>query len=317
MTIEFIAANCPNCGGELRVPNNQDKVLCMYCGYDVLIHDSTKLTAEVTIKVDIEKTLRQAKIAEEAKNYDDGYKYFSKVVESDPDNIEAWLGRSRCTAWKPGNNDHKLLEAISYAKTAQRINLPDKKQLEKTINSLLAATSNYIDTFNKYLVSEFPTVDDGTANGRRFEQKYFPILYKTLSYCWANVPTEATADKIVHLFKKLDEIKAYHDISYKNLRVKINEKYPGKIRERDSKMCFIATATLGNPNHPYIITLKKYRDDVLSSTQIGQVFVRRYYQYSPKYAQMIESSRLLRLMSLVLIVKPAYLLAKSALSNRR
>jgi len=316
MTVEFIAAVCPNCGGELRVPDNQEKVICDYCGAEVIIHDSTKLKAEVIFKVDIEKTLRFAKIAEEAKNYEDGYKYYSKVIESDTNNIDAWFGRARCTAWKPGYNDQKLIEAIAYSKTAQKIGVPTNKVLERTIDSLLAATTNYIDTFYNLLHSEFPIYDDGTSNGRRFEQTYFQILYKTLSYCWSTVPTESTADNIVLILEKLNGIKAYHYISYAKLIDKLNLKYPGEIKKSDSKVCFIATATLGNPNHPYIITLRKYRDDILSSTQIGQEFVRRYYLYSPKYAKMIESSRVLKFLSLLLIVKPAYLLAKVAISNK-
>ena len=38
MTIEFVPAICPKCGGELRVPKNLETLKCMYCGTDIIMH---------------------------------------------------------------------------------------------------------------------------------------------------------------------------------------------------------------------------------------------------------------------------------------
>lgn len=36
--VKLIAALCPRCGGELRLPNDMRKAHCMYCGAQVIIH---------------------------------------------------------------------------------------------------------------------------------------------------------------------------------------------------------------------------------------------------------------------------------------
>jgi hypothetical protein len=36
-SLQFIAASCPSCGGDLRVPQDREQVICGYCGKTVLI----------------------------------------------------------------------------------------------------------------------------------------------------------------------------------------------------------------------------------------------------------------------------------------
>ena len=90
-SIEFIPANCPNCGGELRVPNNRDVVKCMYCGHDVIIYDPNTIT--IKRKVDIDKLLAVANMALDANNFPEAYSYFTQILEEDPENHLALLGK--------------------------------------------------------------------------------------------------------------------------------------------------------------------------------------------------------------------------------
>lgn len=62
-SIQFIPANCPNCGGELRVPADKSSVKCMYCGHEVLIHDPTKIDINLRMKIDITKPLKLAQVS--------------------------------------------------------------------------------------------------------------------------------------------------------------------------------------------------------------------------------------------------------------
>lgn len=45
--------------------------------------------------------------------------------------------------------------------------------------------------------------------------------------------------------------------------------------------CYIATMAYGNYNHPKVLVLRKYRDDVLLKTALGKLFVKVYYTVSP------------------------------------
>ena len=58
--------------------------------------------------------------------------------------------------------------------------------------------------------------------------------------------------------------------------------------------CFIATAAYGSPLAPQVETFRKFRDAVLMPSDWGKKFVRFYYKHSPRYAEIIEESPVLR-----------------------
>ena len=74
--------------------------------------------------------------------------------------------------------------------------------------------------------------------------------------------------------------------------------------------CFIATATMGNYNHPVVVDLRKFRDGWLSKQAWGRSFIEWYYEHSPKAAKVIEKSSLLRRISYFTIVKPLQIITK-------
>jgi uncharacterized delta-60 repeat protein len=59
--------------------------------------------------------------------------------------------------------------------------------------------------------------------------------------------------------------------------------------------CFIATAAYGSPLHPYVKTLRDFRDKYLVSSKLGREFVGLYYKYSPFAADLIARHRILRI----------------------
>lgn len=65
-----------------------------------------------------------------------------------------------------------------------------------------------------------------------------------------------------------------------------------------------ATATMGSAHHPIVISLREWRDSYLIKSQGGRVFVRVYYRGGVYPARLIRKSRLLRTLSLNLIVRP-------------
>ncbi|MCM8810012.1 MAG: transporter, partial [Candidatus Omnitrophica bacterium] len=77
--------------------------------------------------------------------------------------------------------------------------------------------------------------------------------------------------------------------------------------------CFIATACFGDYNHPIVKILREFRDKFLLRNKIGRIFVRWYYTHSPKYAEIISKSPILKgivRVSLIPFVIFAYLCIK-------
>lgn len=102
----FKAAVCPSCGGELQVPDNRDSVKCMYCGTDIIVREAIQAVSGVNIQ----NFLQLAATATGAKNYKEAYDYYSKVLEVDINNSEAWFGRATAAAWQATVADPRFSE---------------------------------------------------------------------------------------------------------------------------------------------------------------------------------------------------------------
>jgi hypothetical protein len=80
--------------------------------------------------------------------------------------------------------------------------------------------------------------------------------------------------------------------------------------------CFIATATMGDYNHPTVLQLRFFRDAYLLQRKWGQIFTRLYYKWGPYLANIIKKSDMLKKLSYFSIVRPLAFIA-SKLNNRK
>jgi hypothetical protein len=113
-SVTFFAANCPKCGGELRLPVNRASVKCMYCSQEILIHGENNISLPSNINV--KDLLSLAQSAEESQNFEAGYRYYSQFLEKEPSNASAWLGKGRCAGWLSSAETERISEAIHCLK---------------------------------------------------------------------------------------------------------------------------------------------------------------------------------------------------------
>ena len=97
-----------------------------------------------------------------------------------------------------------------------------------------------------------------------------------------------------------DIIDGIHNLSMDNL----------KKSNSSSTSCFIATATMGDYNHPIVLELRNFRDNWLSKRNWGIKFINWYYKNSPKAARVIEKNHYLKKISFQLLIKPLHFLVK-------
>lgn len=75
-------------------------------------------------------------------------------------------------------------------------------------------------------------------------------------------------------------------------------------KNQPKKACFVATATMGNYNHPIVIELQHFRDHYLINKSWGIKFIDWYYKNGPVIANHISKSIVLKKISLWFLIKP-------------
>ena len=62
------------------------------------------------------------------------------------------------------------------------------------------------------------------------------------------------------------------------------------IESKSGATCFVASTAFGDPNHPDVVYLRRFRDEWLSKRHLGRIFISFYWKLGPKLARMIEPS---------------------------
>ena len=96
------SAKCPNCSGELSLPDDKDVIYCMYCGSSIIVREAIK----VIHSEDPSKISNFIKLADDALssyNFDESITYFNKALELDLRNSYAWLGKAKSLSIKAEN----------------------------------------------------------------------------------------------------------------------------------------------------------------------------------------------------------------------
>jgi len=74
--------------------------------------------------------------------------------------------------------------------------------------------------------------------------------------------------------------------------------------------CFIATAVYGSAFAEEVVILRNFRDEILSSSKVGCIFIKLYYRISPPIANFIAEYDYLKTIIRKVIVAPTIMLAR-------
>lgn len=107
----------------------------------------------------------------------------------------------------------------------------------------------------------------------------------------------------------------YDDHTYDDFIVSVASpeiiKLATKYSQAKSAGCFIATAAMGDYDHPVVMDLRQFRDNWLLKRNWGVNFTNWYYTHGPKAANFIEKSTLMKKITFYTIVKPLQVLTKN------
>ena len=70
-----------------------------------------------------------------------------------------------------------------------------------------------------------------------------------------------------------------------------------KLCDVQTARCFIANSAFGNRNHPTVLTLCLFRDQILKSSPLGRKWIAIYYKRSPRISRHLDSRPLIKRMA--------------------
>jgi hypothetical protein len=74
-----------------------------------------------------------------------------------------------------------------------------------------------------------------------------------------------------------------------------------RIESKSGATCFVASVAYGDPNHPDVMFLRSFRDNVLLNTKRGMSFVGWYWKCGPRLASVINKIPFGKVLSKILI----------------
>ncbi|WP_449448086.1 tetratricopeptide repeat protein [Thermomonas brevis] len=319
----LIAAICPQCGGNLQVPDDRDVVACMYCRTDVIVRQAIHL-----IPGNTKNLLELAEAARNAGNTEEAISYYNRVLENDPKNSKAWFGKGVAAGWSSTLANFRFQEMIAAFETSiKNTDGPEKPSLlveiANEINQIATACAqisrqhliqfiSLIEAWDNF-ISQSRQIVFALETAHRYDPNNKNIIENIIQICKTNANPSSIEGKLSYSSNKYDgEVK------------ELMAKYVQEMRRIDpsytpprSNGCFVVTATLGDENHPSVNTLRQFREEILSGTPNGEKFIHWYYENGPKFAKIVEGSKFLRRFSYFFIVTPAVFFAKPLLHIRR
>jgi DNA-directed RNA polymerase subunit RPC12/RpoP len=165
--MSFVAAKCPQCGGDLQLDPEKETGFCMHCGSKIIVQEAIRI-----VRVDnshmVDTWMKMGKSALEARNFNEAYGYFTKVVEILPENYLAILFKSQA-AGLLSTFEQPRLDEFMYGINASNVLIDDAKLTPQEViegkNLFVQAVIDVYDAFTMVVMkkikdSKFDWLDD-------------------------------------------------------------------------------------------------------------------------------------------------------------
>lgn len=331
----FRAVTCAECGKNIQIPDDIDNPQCPYCNAPV----ESQLGRHGNGGPDVVNLLGLARTAAAAENLAEAQKYYTQVLEINPQISEAWIGKGKSAGWQSSLADIRVKEMVVAFKNAIATCPESEKAaiIEQCVEDINHLVVTFYGMAHKHML-EFVSVP---GTWEKYLGQIVPLIETLEEISVWGSPNRTVLENIIHLCKDNVEGVAYKD-KFDNNMPKVwhlSPEYEQVLREKISNTakkiqtldstytpptvevkkpdnCFIVTATMGDPSHPTVSLLREFRDQWLLQRDLGKSFVSWYYRHGPRMAATIKDKRLLRTASFIFIVMPSFFIAKYLLSKK-
>jgi predicted RNA-binding Zn-ribbon protein involved in translation (DUF1610 family) len=213
--MDLKAARCPSCGGDLDIPEGVDFVECPYCGIDVKVRELT------SHELDSKTLLELAGHAYNSANYKSALEYYDFIIDKEPANSFALLGKIKSTIQKDWSEGQKKTSGVKEFVT-ECLSKVDKDRKQKYLDNIVDLVCIiYDDEIKKYkddleLIAKQHEFKDQLLylleTGYELNPANEKIITKLLDYCLVMKRVNITAvgsimkeEKLQALFKKYSD----------------------------------------------------------------------------------------------------------------
>lgn len=303
----------------------------MYCGVDVVVQQAIQL-----VSANSKNFLALARSAEVAANYSEAHAYYTKVLEIEPTNSQAWYGKGTAAGWLSNLKVLRLAEMLTCYDNAIKFSQENLAgDLKRACGLKLNRVANACCSMSQKHTAEYITVPN--VWGEHIQRSLQIISVYEVAHRYAPREQEIMENIIAVCVDLIQGVK-YKELvpgtSYKGSKaVFLSDEYEKKMRgtitayarkiqeldpnyvapnpqREQAGLCFVATATLGNDRHPQVLFLQSFRDELLLKSAGGALFVAWYYRYGPRAARRIENSKFARAGSYLFLVLPMVVIAR-------
>ncbi|WP_281638039.1 CFI-box-CTERM domain-containing protein [Flavobacterium marginilacus] len=289
-----------------------------------------------------------ADTAFESENYELAYDYYNRLLEMNIENHNNWLRKGYCASHLSKFDRMLDKEVLSSVETVLKFSIYKEDELTNIANQFSTIIFDKIVEGAKFIQNKIEQefnalhLTAGTLHFHNFKRNSIEIkvwscyseklfqYFKVMDFVVRMKPTAITCEKGYRSvyytntvskytgehFYKLDG-NYYENILLRELlqfsKYQLDMILPNNdvTNPKSASGCFIATAAMGNYNHPIVLELRYFRDSWLLKRLWGQKFTEWYYRNSPKAANKIKDSVMLRSITFALIVVPLYCFSKA------
>ena len=340
----FVAAKCTECGANIEVDDTKEAGMCKYCGtafvtekainnYNTYITNNFNGANINIIAGNTDNLIKMAENAESAGNSKEANEYYSKVLELEPYNRKALIGKGVTACKSSKVTDVNSNELLSYAAKALQdcddnvFVLDVMKQLHSISLLIYQGIFNfynekwkYQDALN-YLIQGLEVsmnialfMKKEIENRKLEEDKDFKFYYiECIKICITDCveackereyvtsitagtffSTENTANIKINAQKHTIYLKIYDEMCESIKKVDSLYEVPKINKKTKVSGCYIATCVYGSYDCPQVCTLRRFRDYTLAETWYGRLFIKCYYAISPTFVKWFGNAKWFR-----------------------
>ena len=195
-----------------------------------------------------------------------------------------------------GNVDHVFeLSAIPDEDYNRKMIVEKGQEAIDRLNELKEKRKKNINLLDLDQLSEWGYQFEDSQHKESYNKLYNLILEDYQKKLPSEIPFEKEFEKLTESFELLKQ----------------KQENPPK----STSGCYVATATMGDYNHPTVRNLRIFRDDYLDKRRWGSSFIKHYYYWGPYLAKVIGKSNFLKMLSYFIIIKPLAFIASKLIRS--